>query len=222
MEIRRTGADWGMRVSRVVARIDALGEWIVPRAGVVDVEARIFVFFVLGHVVVWSLYAWLSHNNLSSSSDLTEAYAWSREFQWGYHKHPPLSAWIAAGWFELLPRSDWAYFLLAAFVVAVGYAGIWAAIGLLEKGPRRLAAVMALEFAPIYGFLAIRYNANSVLLAVWPWATWAFLRAVRSPTFLNGALLGLALAIAMLAKYYSLVLIIGMSAALLGARTAGG
>lgn len=215
MEIRRTGADWGMLVSRAVARIDALGERIVPRAGVADVEARIFVFFVLGHVVVWTLYAWLSHNNLSSSSDLTEAYAWGREFQWGYHKHPPLSAWIAACWFQLAPRSDGAYFLLGALAVAVGYAGVWAAIGLLEKGPRRLAAVMALEFTPIYGFLAIRYNANAILLAVWPWAAWAFLRAVHSPTLLNGALLGLALALAMLAKYYSLVLIIGMLAGLL-------
>jgi len=117
-----------------------------------------------------------------------------------------------------MPRTDAAYFLLSALIVAVGYAGIWAVIGLFEKGSRRLAAVMALEFSPIYGFLAIRYNANSVLLALWPWATWAFLRAVRTPTLLNGALLGLVLAIAMLAKYYSLVLIIGMLAALLAGR----
>ncbi len=218
MEIRRPGAEWGTLFTRAVERIDALGARIVSPESAATVESRIFVCFVLGHVVVWTLYAWLSHNNLSSSADLTEAYAWGREFQWGYHKHPPLSAWIAAGWFTLLPRSDWAYFLLATLVVAVGYAGVFAAIGLLEKGPRRLAAVMALEFAPIYGFLAIRFNANSVLLAVWPWATWAFLRAVRSPTLLNGALLGLALAVAMLAKYYSLVLIVGMLAALLASK----
>ena len=214
MELRRADPNWGTRITRAFERIDALGARIVP-PDAAGARLPIFMFFLLGHVAVWTLYAWLSHNNLSSSADLTEAYAWGREFQWGYHKHPPLSAWIAAAWFEFMPRSDWAYFLLSALVVALGYAGIWAVVGQFEKGDRRLAAVMALEFSPIYGFLAIRYNANSVLLLIWPWATWAFLRAVRNPTVLNGLLLGFALAVAMLAKYYSLVLIIGMLAAAL-------
>ena len=216
MELRRAGTNWGALMTRALERLDALGARILFAEGRrCSRTCADFVVFLLGHVAAWTLYAWLSHNNLSSSADLTEAYAWGREFEWGYHKHPPLSAWIAAAWFELMPRSDWAYFLLAALIVAIGYAGVWALIGLLEKGPRRLVAVMALEFSPIYGFLAIRFNANSVLLALWPWATWAFLRAVRDPTLLNGALLGLALAAALLAKYYSLVLIIGMLAALL-------
>ena len=215
MELRRAYPNWGTRVTRAFARIDALGARIISPDSAAGARLPIFMFFLLGHVAVWTLYAWLSHNNLSSSADLTEAYAWGREFQWGYHKHPPLSAWIAAAWFEFMPRSDWAYFLLSALVVALGYAGIWAVVGQFEKGDRRLAAVMALEFSPIYGFLAIRYNANSVLLLIWPWATWAFLRAVRNPTVLNGLLLGFALAVAMLAKYYSLVLIIGMLAAAL-------
>jgi Dolichyl-phosphate-mannose-protein mannosyltransferase len=215
MELRRAGTNWGALMRRTLERLDALGARILFPKGDAAPELRCFVVFLLGHVAVWTLYAWLSHNNLSSSADLTEAYAWGREFEWGYHKHPPLSAWIAAAWFELMPRSDWAYFLLAALIVAIGYAGVWALVGLLETGPRRLVSVIALEFSPIYGFLAIRFNANSVLLALWPWATWAFLRAVRNPTLLNGALLGLALAAALLAKYYSLVLIIGMLAALL-------
>lgn len=214
MELRRADANWDALATHALARIDALGVRILP-GRVAGVELPIFMLFLLGHVAVWTLYAWLSHNNLSSSADLNEAYAWGREFQWGYHKHPPLSAWIAAAWFAFIPRSDWAYFLLSALVVAVGYAGIWAAIGQFEKGSRRLAAVMALEFSPIYGFLAIRYNANSVLLLVWPWATWAFLRTVRDPSIFNGLLLGFALAVAILAKYYSLVLIIGMVAAAL-------
>jgi hypothetical protein len=215
MELRRAGPNWGTRVTYAFARIDQLGARIASPESAAGARLPIFMFFLLGHVAVWTLYAWLSHNNLSSSADLNEAYAWGREFQWGYHKHPPFSAWIAAAWFEVMPRSDWAYFVLSALVVALGYAGIWAVIGQFEKGHRRLAAVMALEFSPIYGFLAIRYNANSVLLLVWPWATWAFLRAVRNPTVLNGLFLGFALAVAILAKYYSLVLIIGMVAAVL-------
>ena len=214
MELFRADANWDTLVRRALARIDGFGVRIIP-GSVAGAELPIFALFLLGHVAVWTLYAWLSHNNLSSSADLSEAYAWGREFQLGYHKHPPLSAWVSAAWFAFMPRSDWAYFLLAALVVAIGYAGIWAVIGQFEKGSRRLAAVWALEFSPLYGFLAIRYNANSVLLMIWPWATWAFLRALRTPTMRNGLLLGVALAVAILAKYFSLVLIIGMVAAAL-------
>src|ERR1700724_2510639 len=45
--------------------------------------------------------------------DTTEAWAWGKEFQLGYAKHPPMSAWLTGVWFTVLPRSDWAFYLLS-------------------------------------------------------------------------------------------------------------
>ena len=37
--------------------------------------------------------------------DMTEAWAWGKEFQLGYAKHPPFTAWLVGGWFAVMPRT---------------------------------------------------------------------------------------------------------------------
>jgi len=178
------------------------------------------VALLVGHVLVWTLYCVLSHGNLADSVDMVENWNWGKEWQWGYYKHPPFFAWVTGVWFSLFPRADWAYYLLSATNAAVGLAGVHALCGAAAGdaaaiGRRRLVAVAGLALTPIYGFLAIKFNANAILLSVWPWAAWAFLVALRRPTIASGAVLGLLLAVAMLSKYSSLVLVIGMAAVVL-------
>lgn len=178
------------------------------------------IVLLVGHVLVWTLYCVLSHGNLADSVDMVENWNWGKEWQWGYYKHPPFFAWVTGAWFALFPRADWAYYMLSATSAAVGLAGVHALCGAAARegeaiGRRRLAAVAGLALTPIYGFLAIKFNANAILLAVWPWAAWAFLVALRRPTAFNGAVLGLLLAVAMLSKYSSLVLVIAMAVAIL-------
>ena len=46
------------------------------------------------HMLVWTLVPTLVNRNLPL--DVVEALAWGHEWEWGYEKHPPLSAWAAA------------------------------------------------------------------------------------------------------------------------------
>jgi len=199
---------------RVMALADAFDALAARRFGFAERDDRAWMLVLLllaGHVVVWTLVPLLSQNNLADSVDMVENWTWGREWQLGYWKHPPFFAWVTGAWFSLLPRADWAYYLLSAVNAAVGLAGTWALTGVVDvSARRRLLAVAGLALTPIWGFLAVKFNANAVLLAVWPWATWAFLRAMRTPTAVNGAVLGLLLAVAMLSKYVSVVLILGM------------
>ncbi len=202
-------ADWGDRFATIADRRFAWAE---------DTR-RAALVLIVGHALVWTLYCVLSHGNLADSVDMVENYNWGKEWQWGYYKHPPFFAWVTGAWFALLPRADWAYYLLSATNAAVGLAGIWAMTGAVttagENANRRLLAVVGLALTPIYGFLAMKFNANAILLAVWPWAAWAFLRALRSPTILRGAVLGLLVAAAMLSKYASLVIVVAMAVVVL-------
>jgi hypothetical protein len=43
-----------------------------------------------------------------------EVFSWSTALAYGYPKHPPFPAWVAAVWFAVFPRADWAYYLLSA------------------------------------------------------------------------------------------------------------
>lgn len=206
-------------VDRVMARADAFDALAARRFGFAERDDRawqLLLLLLVGHVFVWTLFPVLAQNNLADSVDMVENWTWGREWQLGYWKHPPLFAWVTGAWFTLLPRTDWAYHLLSAINAAVGLWGVWAMTGVVDASARRrLTAVAALAVTPIYGFLAMKFNANAILLAVWPWATWAFLRAMRTPSVANGVVLGLLIAAAMLSKYVSLVMVVGMIAVLL-------
>lgn len=139
---------------------------------------------------------------------MTEAYAWGQSPQLGYYKHPPLYAWVAGAWFKLLPRTDWAFYLLSQVNAAVGLAGVWSLSGRMLEPKARLAAILLL-LAPFHNIMAINFNANSALLSLWPWTAFAFFRAMETGKARHGALFGVLASASMLCKYYSILLLLG-------------
>jgi hypothetical protein len=75
------------------------------------------------------------------------------------------------------------------------------------SGDKRLIVLFLLMLQPTYQFHAQRFNANAVLLAVWPLATYCFLRSFETRRLGWAVAAGAASALAMLGKYYSLFLI---------------
>src|SRR5260370_20901803 len=64
---------------------------------------------------------------------------------------------------------------------------------------------------PTYQFHAQRFNANTVLLATWPIATYCFLRSFETRQVVWAVAAGATAALAMLGKYYSVFLICGFA-----------
>ena len=146
---------------------------------------------------------------------MLENFAWGQEFSWGRSKHPPLIAWIAHGWFSIFPNTDAWYHLLAYLIAALGLLGVYRFA--LAYGLRKLAlpATLLLSLALPYSTLAVKFNANTVLLLTWPWVAWAWVKAIRSPGYGHALLLGGLAAIAMLGKYYSAVFLLALGLATL-------
>jgi 4-amino-4-deoxy-L-arabinose transferase-like glycosyltransferase len=157
-------------------------------------------------VMVWMLYGVISASPAAIHNDMAEAYVWGHEFQLGYEKHPPFWAWIAGFWFEMFPRADWAFTLLAVLNAGLGLYGSWMLIGDFAKGDRRLAATALLLLTPFYTFLALKYNANSVFLSLWPWTMHFFVRSIDDRRFTDAILFGLFVGFALLSKYFALIL----------------
>ncbi|WP_342358440.1 glycosyltransferase family 39 protein [Terrarubrum flagellatum] len=167
------------------------------------------VGFWLGlHVIAWTIYATLSNGPADIHHDMAEAYAWGREFQLGYFKHPPFWAWVAGLWFAVMPRADWAFYLLSMINAAVGLAGVWLIAGrLISDRATRLAAVLLLEFVPFYHFLGFKFNANTILISLWPWAIYFFLRTIEEKSWRVAIGLGLVAGLGLLSKYYFAILL---------------
>lgn len=167
------------------------------------------------HALVWTIAAWLSRGNLDMPGDMVENYVWGIEWQAGYLKHPPLFAWIAAAWFRVFPHVDIAYFALSAVNAMVGLLGIVALAGRFLPRPLAVVAGLAMAVSPLYSNLAIKFNANAVLLSVWPWTAFFFVRFMQTGTWRQALALGVLAGASLLGKYFSVVLLLSLSLAAL-------
>ena len=65
--------------------------------------------FLITHLIVWTLIPAISNNNLPL--DTIEALAWGSNLDWGFNKHPPLSAFFVEIFYQILGNQYWAYYL---------------------------------------------------------------------------------------------------------------
>jgi 4-amino-4-deoxy-L-arabinose transferase-like glycosyltransferase len=160
-----------------------------------------------GFVAVWMLFLTVAYLGGGLHPDTLETWTRGRGFQWGNPKHPPLMGWVARTWTSVFPLTDWSFQLLAMTNSAVA---LWA-VDLISRrfvrGDKRVVVLLLLMLLPTYQFHAQRFNANTVLLALWPLSTYAFLRSFESRRIAWAAVAGAVAAIAMLGKYYSVFLI---------------
>ncbi len=160
----------------------------------------------------------MSQVNLDPYGDMLETFAWGIAWQLGYFKHPPLMAWIAAGWFELFPRTNFFFYLLASFNVEATVL-VMAAIATRYLSPRQITiAVVAAQLLPPLTFLGLTYNANSAMLPIWALSFLFYLRVLERRRLVDAAVLGLLLGLAMLAKYHSAVLVLALAIHVLADR----
>ncbi|HXQ11070.1 MAG TPA: glycosyltransferase family 39 protein [Caulobacteraceae bacterium] len=171
------------------------------------IDARLLALLTVGLALAYAGVSALSTGAGAIHEDMAEAYVWGSHFEWGYYKHPPLWAWIAGGWFELMPRSALSFALLCAANVAIGLWGAWMLIGRFARGWTRLAGFLLLLLTPLYGLNAFVFNANSIFISLWPWTAWAFVRAMDERGFKTALMFGLFAGLDMLAKYYAVVLL---------------
>ncbi|HYS48199.1 MAG TPA: glycosyltransferase family 39 protein [Xanthobacteraceae bacterium] len=167
------------------------------------------------YALLWWAYALIAKSTQDIHFDMGEVFSWSTELAYGYPKHPPFPAWVAALWFTIFPRADWAYYLLSAVSISLALWFAWLIAARLVDGDRRAVALVLLAFAPTFNFQPLKFNSNALLITVWAGATWLFLRSYAERTFMAGALAGAAAAVAMLTKYWSAFLILGFVAAAL-------
>ncbi len=173
------------------------------------------------YVLVWTLYAAIAKGSQDIHFDMAEAVVWWREAPFGTPKHPPLSGWLAGLWFAVFPRQDWAFYLLAMACVGVALWFAWRLMLTSLTGDKLAVGLAMLTLVPFFNFQALKYNANSVMIPLWAFATWAFLRSFQTRTVGWAALAGAAAALAMLGKYWGVFLIAGFgAAALIDARRA--
>lgn len=183
-----------------------------------DRTARWFWLLVVAHVSVWTLVPALTQRN--APLDIVEMLFFGREWQWGYFKHPPLASWIAEAAYQLSGGQVWAVYLVAQLSVAVCFWAVWR-LGRELLAPRTaLLGVMLLEASWNYNLASTEFNNNVGLYPFWTLAVLMAYWALTDGRNRFWIATGLALGLAMLAKYTAVVLAGAMFLFLLAEPTA--
>ena len=169
----------------------------------------------LGYVLLWWIYALIAKGSQDIHFDMGEVVSWSLIPAYGYPKHPPFPAWVAAAWFAVFPYADWAFYLLSTVSIGIALWFVWLIAARYVDGHKRALALALLMFSPGFNFQPLKFNSNALLIPVWAAASYCFLRSFAERSLLWGVIAGVAAAIAMLTKYWSIFLILGFIAAAL-------
>ncbi len=82
------------------------------------IKKRIFYIFLALHVIFWTLLQLLRN---VISLDSMEAIQWGELLSFGTNKHPPLSGWLMAGFYNLLGKHEILIYLLGQLCLLVGF-----------------------------------------------------------------------------------------------------
>ena len=80
-------------------------------------------------------------------------------------------------------------------------------IGDFAEGRKRMTAWSLLLLTPLYTFYAYKYNANIIFLSIWPWTLHYFMRCVQGRSFSDAIVFGALIGLALISKYYALILV---------------
>lgn len=165
-----------------------------------------FYGFVLLHVAVWTILPSLFWHNLHL--DTIEAVSWGYEWHLGYDKHPPLSAWLANGIYEIFGPQIWPFYFLSQICVGLTFVAVWHLAKALLPIEHALMSVILLEAVYYYNFTSVEFNANIALMPLWSWLALYAWKIFSDPGHMrNWIIFAVIAAFAMMAKYYILILI---------------
>ena len=170
---------------------------------------KTLIFFLFTHTIIWVLVPSLSNTNLPL--DNIEALAWSSDFQLGYSKHPPLSAWFPGFFYLIFGRQDWAYYLLSQIFVVFSFIIVFKfSENFLKNKTFSLISILLLEGIYFYNFTSPEFNVNVCQLPFWALTVLYCWKGFQDNKTINWLLFGLFAALGVLSKYLFIYLLVAM------------
>jgi hypothetical protein len=127
---------------------------------------NIFFIFLLSHLIIWTLVPTLTNHNLPL--DTIEALAWGSNLEWGFNKHPPVSAFFPELFYQIFGSQDWVYYLLSQIFVCVAFIYVFKlANEIFNNLLLSLISVLLLESIYFYNFTTPEFNVNVCQLPFW-------------------------------------------------------
>ena len=172
---------------------------------------NIFFIFALSHLIIWTLIPSLTNKNLPL--DTIEALAWGSNLDWGFNKHPPMSAFFPEVFFQIFGSQDWVYYLLSQIFVIIAFYYVFKfAFEIFRDLKLSLISVLLLVSIYFYNFTTPEFNVNVCQLPFWSLVVYYSWKIYLSQEikFSDCFLVGLFAAIGFLSKYLFIYLLVSI------------
>ncbi len=170
---------------------------------------NLFYIFVTSHLIIWTLIPTLTNNNLPL--DTIEALAWGSNLDWGFNKHPPMSAFLPEVFYQIFGAQDWAYYLLSQICVVISFFAVYKfAEDFFENKIFCLLSVLLLEGIYFYNFTTPEFNVNVCLMPFWALTVLYLWKGFKNNKIIDWLLVGLFAGFGFLSKYLFIYLGLAM------------
>ena len=171
--------------------------------------SKIFFLFLIIHLFVWTLIPSLTNVNLPL--DTIEALAWGSNLDWGFNKHPPMSAFAVELFYQIFGSQDWAYYFLSQIFVVSAFFAVWIFSKEFFKNQNYcLISVLLLEGVYFYNFTTPEFNVNVSQLPFWALSVLYAWKGFKDNKTSDWLLFGLFAGLGILSKYLFIYLLVAM------------
>jgi len=172
---------------------------------------KFFYVFLTAHLFLWTLIPSLTNNNLPL--DTIEALAWGSNLEWGFNKHPPMSAFFPEVFFQIFGSQDWIYYLLSQIFVVISFYYVFKfSKEFFNSDLLGIISVFLIEAIYFYNFTTPEFNVNVCQLPFWSLTVYFSWKIYTSKEikFTDCFLVGLFAAFGFLSKYLFVYLLVAI------------
>ena len=169
----------------------------------------VFLIFLFSHLIIWTAVPSLTNKNLPL--DTIEALAWASNFEFGFDKHPPMSAAVVWLFYDFFGNQDWAYYFLSQIFIIISFIFVWKlSFEFLKSKFLSLLSVLLLEGIVFYNYTSPEFNVYVCQLPFRIISVYYFWKAINEKKYLNWILFGLSSGLGFLSHYLFFYLIISI------------
>lgn len=168
---------------------------------------HILIFVLIVHTILWTIGPYWLRPSLPH--DTLEGITWGLQWQWGYSKHPFLTAWLCAVFFKIIPN-DWSVYLLAQLAVVTTFLAVWQLAKQFLPIKQALVATLVLEGVLFYTINSFNLTPDTLQSPLWALLTLFFYQALTKENRYYWLLTGFFAALCVCTKYQVIVLLLPM------------
>ena len=170
---------------------------------------NLFYIFITTHLVIWTLIPTLTNNNLPL--DTIEALAWGSNLDWGFNKHPPMSAFLVETFYQIFGNNDWAYYLLSQICVVFSFFIIWSlSKDFFENKIYSFLSILLLEGIYFYNYTTPEFNVYVCELPFWSLTVFYCWKGFKNNKYTDWLLFGIFAAFGILSHYLFIYLLLSL------------